>query len=244
MGEHTMNQPHKIPGLVNWTGYLALTLLLALPLSVFAVRAGAWQPGLLLYAIACFGSLLLAILFIVLVLLPRFAPWRKAIAKRALLTVPGTALLLSLAGGGGSPRIHDITTDTNNPPTFTMAAQQRGTGSNPLEIDQTVIALQQQAYPDLQTIVSTLPIDEAYNLALQVATDMGWEIYHQDSSDAVIEAVDTTRIMAFKDDVVIRLRSNAQGTLVDLRSVSRVGEGDIGANAKRIRAFREAFQQQ
>jgi uncharacterized protein (DUF1499 family) len=59
----------------------------------------------------------------------------------------------------------------------------------------------------------------------------------------VIEAVDTTNIMAFKDDVVIRVRSNATGTLLDLRSVSRVGEGDIGANAKRIRAFRAAFQQ-
>ncbi len=152
-------------------------------------------------------------------------------------------LLLSLASGGGSPRIHDITTDTRDPPTFTMAAQQRGAGSNPLEIDQTVIAQQQQAYPDLQTMVSALPLDEAYSLALQVATDLGWEIYHQDRNAGVIEAVDTTRIMAFKDDVVIRLRSNAQGTLVDLRSVSRVGEGDIGANAKRIRAFREAFQQ-
>jgi uncharacterized protein (DUF1499 family) len=148
-----------------------------------------------------------------------------------------------LVSGGGSARIHDITTDTKDPPTFTMAAQQRGTGSNPLEIDQTVIAQQQQAYPDLAPITSTLPIEEAYDLALQVATNMGWEIYHQDRSAGVIEAVETTRIMAFKDDIVIRLRSNTQGTLVDLRSVSRVGEGDIGANAKRIRAFREAFQQ-
>ncbi len=85
------------------------------------------------------------------------------------------------------------------------------TGSNSLEIDQTVIAQQQQAYPDLQTIVSPLPLDEAYSLALQVATDLGWEIYHQDRNAGVIEAVDTTRIMAFKDDVVIRLRSNPQG---------------------------------
>ena len=238
-----MQQQNRTPGLVSWTGYIALTLLLALPLSVLAVRSGAWQQGLLLYAIACFGSILLVIMSIVLLLLPRFAPWRKAIAGRALLALPGTALLLSLASGGASARIHDITTDTRDPPTFTLAAQQRGTGSNSLEIDQAVIAQQQQAYPDLQPIVSTLPIDEAYSLALQVATDMGWEIYHQDRNAGVIEAVDTTRIMAFKDDVVIRLRSIPQGTLVDLRSVSRVGEGDIGANAKRIRAFREAFQQ-
>ncbi len=238
-----MQQQNRTPAPVSWTGYIAATLLLALPLSVLAVRSGAWQQGLLLYAIACVGSILLVIVSIVLLLLPRFAPWRKAIAGRALLALPGTALLLSLASGGASPRIHDITTDTRDPPTFTMAAQQRGTGSNPLEIDQAVIAQQQQAYPDLQPIHSTLPIDEAYNLALQVATDMGWEIYHQDRHAGVIEAVETTRIMSFKDDVVIRLRSIPQGTVVDLRSVSRVGEGDIGANAKRIRAFRETFEQ-
>ena len=238
-----MNQQSKPPGLVNWTGYIALTLMLAIPLSVLAVRSGAWQQGLLLYAIACIGSIVMLLLSTVLLLLPRFAPWRKTIAGRALLALPGTALLLSLASGGGSVRIHDITTDTQDPPTFTLAAQQRGTGSNPLEIDQTVIAQQQQAYPDLQTLLSPLPLAEAYSLALQVATDLGWEIYHQDRNAGVIEAVDTTRVMAFKDDIVIRLRSNAQGTVVDLRSVSRVGEGDIGANAKRIRAFREVFQQ-
>ena len=101
---------------------------------------------------------------------------------------------------------------------------------------------QQEAYPDLQTLSSPLPLDEAFDRALQVATNLGWEIYHQDRNAGVIEAVDTTRIMAFKDDIVIRVRSNAQGTLLDLRSVSRVGEGDIGANAKRIRAFQQAFQ--
>ena len=232
------------PGLVKWAGYSAITFLLALPLSVLAVRAGAWQPGLLLYAIACLGSLLLLLLCIVMLLWPRFAAWRNAITRRALLALPGTALLLSLATGGGSPRIHDITTDTREPPTFTMAQQQRGTDSNSLEIDQTVIAQQLKAYPDLQPIVSALPIAEAYNLALQVATDMGWTIYHQDLEAGAIEAVETTRIMGFKDDIVIRLRSNPDGgTLLDLRSVSRVGEGDIGANAKRIRAFRETFQQ-
>ena len=60
----------------------------------------------------------------------------------------------------------------------------------------------------------------------------------------MIEAVETTRIMGFKDDIVIRVRGNANGALLDLRSVSRVGEGDIGANAKRIRAFYQAFEVQ
>lgn len=239
-----MNQQNTIPGLVKWAGYIAPTLLLALPLSVLFVRFGVWQPGLLLYAITCLVSLLLLLLSLVLLLLPRFAPWRGALVRSVLFALPGTVLLLSLVAGGETARIHDITTDTTDPPTFTMAAQQRGTGSNPLEIDQAVITLQQQAYPDLQTLVSPLSLDAAFSRALQVATDQGWEIYHQDRDTGVIEAVATTRVMAFKDDIVIRLRSADQGTLVDLRSVSRVGEGDMGANAKRIRAFREAFQQQ
>ncbi len=85
------------------------------------------------------------------------------------------------------------------------------------------------------------PIDEAFAQALDVAAAMGWEVYHQDINAGVIEAVDTTAIMGFKDDIVIRLRSNADGTLVDLRSVSRVGVSDLGANASRIEAFQREF---
>lgn len=239
-----MNEQAKLPGLVNWTGYLALTLLLVLPLSVLTVRSGAWQQGLLLYAIACFGSALLIILSLVLVFLPRFARWRKQIALRALWALPGTVLVLSLLLGADVPPIHDITTDTQDPPTFTQAEQQRGAGSNSLQIDKAVIDQQREAYPDIQTLVIDESFEDAFDRATQVANELGWDIYHQDRNAGVIEAVDTTAIMAFKDDIAIRLRTNAQGTVVDLRSVSRVGESDLGANAKRIRAFVAAFQQQ
>jgi uncharacterized protein (DUF1499 family) len=239
-----MNEQGKPPGLINWTGYLALTLLLVLPLSVLTVRSGAWQQGLMLYAIACFGSALLVILSLALLLLPRFAGWRKGIALRALPVLPGTLLLLSVLSAGDAPRIHDITTDTADPATFSVAVQQRGAGSNSLDIDQDVILQQREAYPNLQTLSSAQSYDDAYNRAVQVTTELGWEIYHEDRNAGVIEAVDTTAVMAFKDDIVIRVRTSAQGSLVDLRSVSRVGEGDLGANAKRIRAFYEAFQQQ
>ena len=239
-----MNEQSIRPAVVNWLGYFAMTLLLILPLSVLMVRNGDWQQGLLLYAIACLGSTLLIILAIVLLLRTRFNLWRKDILQRALFALPGAALLLALTSGGSYPTIHDITTDTADPPRFTSAASQRGADSNSLEIDEEVIQQQQEAYPNLQTLVTPLPIEDAYRLALEVATDMGWDIYRQDSNAMVIEAVDTTGIMGFKDDVVVRVRSSARGTLVDLRSVSRVGEGDLGANAARINAFVNAFQQQ
>lgn len=231
------------PGaLINWTGYIAVTLLLLLPVSVLTVRSGAWQQGLLLYALSCLGCVLILGLCGVLLLLPRYANTRGAILGRMLVALPGAVLLISLlAGRGDYPPIHDVTTDIKDPPVFTMAMAQRPEGANSLEIDPQAISAQQEAYPDVQTIRTSLDIEAAFDRALAVAGDLGWDIYHQDRNAGVIEAVETTEIMAFKDDIVIRLRSNAQGTKVDLRSVSRVGIGDIGANAKRIRAFQQAF---
>lgn len=232
------------PALLNWLGYLAAALLLALPAAVLTVRAGAWQQGLLIYAIACAGAALVLLLAVLLMLLPRFAPWRKALGGRALIALPGALLLLSLLGAGQYPRIHDISTDLQDPPVFTAAEQQRGPDSNSLETDPATIALQAQAYPDLQTLRTTMDYDELFEQAVRAATDMGWDIYLQDRNAGVIEAVDTTAVMGFKDDIVVRMRTNQEGALVDVRSVSRVGVGDLGANAKRIDAFLASLQQQ
>ena len=239
-----MSSSNKTPALINWLGYLAIALLLLLPVSVLTVRSGAWQQGLLLYALSCLGCLLIIILGALLVLLPRFAGARGAILGRMLIALPGALLLLSLlAGRGDYPAIHDVSTDTADPPIFVTAAEQRGDSANTLDIDPQAIAAQQQAYADLQTLLTDMSIDQAFDRALAVAARLDWDIYHQDRNAGVIEAVDTTAVMAFQDDVVIRVRTNAQGTLLDLRSVSRVGIGDIGANAKRIRAFLQAFEQ-
>jgi hypothetical protein len=244
MNETEFKQPTKMPAIVKWTGYLALTLLAALPIAVLTVRAGAWQQGLLLYAISCLGSLILLALFGLLWLLPRYSDWRPAVSKRALFTLPGAALLvITMLGSGDYPAIHDISTDLADPPVFSAAEQQRGPDSNSLQTDPATSALQAEAYPDLATIVTARPFDEVFDSAVQVATDMGWDIYFQDRNAGIIEAVATTALMNFKDDVTIRLRTNAEGTLIDLRSVSRVGVSDLGANAERIRAFQQALLQ-
>ena len=97
------------------------------------------------------------------------------------------------------------------------------------------------AYPELSGLESSLAPSAAFDRALVVVRELEWEIYHEDRGAGIIEAVDTTSFMAFKDDVVIRIRPLPGGSLLDLRSVSRVGKGDIGANAKRINAFIAAF---
>lgn len=236
-----MTDTTNTPKLINWIGYLIITLLVMLPIAVLTVRSGAWQQGLMLYAISCLGAALLLILAVVLMILPKFAPWRSAIGKRALFALPGTVLLLSLLGGGDYPPIHDITTDTSDPPVFTAAPEQRGDGSNSLEIKADFIDAQKAAYADLNTLVTDVAVEDAFAQARATAEALGWEIYYEDLNAGIIEAVDTTAVMGFKDDVVIRLRTNAQGTLIDLRSVSRVGLSDLGANAARIRRFLETF---
>ena len=240
-----MTATHTKPGLINWIGYLAITLLVTIPIAILTVRSGAWQQGLLLYALSCLGSVLILLLAVVVRLLPKFKAWRADTGKRALFAIPGTLLLLSLVGGGGDyPAIHDITTDTLDPPAFTEAPKFRGESSNSLKLDAETLEAQRAAYPDLETLVTTDSIEDVFNRATASANELGWEIYHQDLNAGVIEAVDTTAVMGFKDDIVIRLRTNADGTLLDLRSVSRVGVSDLGANAARIHNFMDTYQQQ
>lgn len=237
----TQTGQHR-PALVNWLGYLALTFLLALPLAVLTVRAGAWQQGLLVYAVSCLAAVILLLLAVVLLLLPRFADWRKAIAGRAALTLPGTLLFFAILGGGNAPPIHDISTNLQDPLVFTAAPAQRGPGANSLDTDPEAIRQQRETYTDLQSLQSTQSYDEVFDAAVQATTTLGWDIYLQDRNAGIIEAVATTGIMGFKDDVIVRVRTNAQGTVVDMRSVSRVGRSDMGANAKRIRAYQQALR--
>jgi uncharacterized protein (DUF1499 family) len=238
-----METQRRTPALINWIGYLALTLLLLLPLAVLTVRSGAWQQGLGLYALACLGSTAVLALLVLLSMLPRYSEWRPQLLRRGLLALPGTLLLaLLLSGRGDHPPIHDISTDVADPPQFTDAAvSRRGPGSNSLDYNPDNAEQQAAAYPDVQTLRTSISIEQSFELAQQVAAQLGWEVYHSDLAAGLIEAEATTPVMNFSDDVVIRLRTNADGTLIDLRSVSRVGVSDLGANAARIEAFIDAF---
>lgn len=241
----TAQKTAKGSNLLNWLGYIAVTLALALPIAVLTVRAGAWQQGLLLYSLSCAGAAIVLIIFVLMLLLPRYQHLRSDIRKRALWTLPGTLLLgLVLTSGGDYPLIHDITTDTLDPPISSAAEQRGGATRNTQAAAPETIAAQRQSYPDLQTMQTDLSIEEVFSKAKHTAVALGWNIYYENLNDGVIEATDTTAIMAFTDDVIIRLRTNADGTLVDLRSTSRIGKGDMGTNAQRIRKFQQAFSTQ
>lgn len=138
----------------------------------------------------------------------------------------------------GVPPIHDITTDTKNPPVFEAVLPLRKDALNPPEYGGPEIAAQQQkAYPDIRPLLLSLPPDKVWQACRNTAVKMGWVLDAADEAKGRIEATDTTFWFGFKDDIVVRITPQAQGCLVDVRSVSRVGKGDVGTNAERIRRY-------
>ena len=220
----------------------ALLLLSAGP----GTRFGLWEfgTGFLLMRWAFFGGVAAVLLAIVLLVVPTT---RRAAAPMLAAAVLIGALTAWVPWNGlqtvrSLPFIHDITTDTEDPPVFVAVLPLRADAANPPEYPGEEVAQQQrEAYPEVQPILTQLSAAEAFDRAENVARELGWEIVTTVPQDGRIEATDTTFWFGFKDDIVIRVRPTAEGSRVDIRSKSRVGRSDVGANAARIRDFMAGF---
>lgn len=154
------------------------------------------------------------------------------------------------------PFIHDVTTDTQDPPVFgevVMAERAKVEGVNTADYvgkmapvfkdekptgEKLVSALQTKAFPEIRPLVLSQTKDVVYGEALATAKSMGWEIKEDDLAAGRIDATDTTFWYGFDDDITIRLRDGkGGGTIVDVRSLSRIGGSDMGKNADRIGEF-------
>lgn len=201
-----------------------------------------FRTGFRLLRWAAYGAIGLGVLSLVAVVLTRPSARRKGLPLALLglfvaLAIVGTALNWR-ARGGDVPPIHDITTDLEDPPAFVAIAPLRADAPNPVEYAGPETAAQQrEAYPDIQPLYLDEAPAAAYERALAAARAMGWEIVDSDPGEGRIEATATTFWFGFRDDVVVRLTADDGGTRVDVRSKSRVGRGDVGTNARRIRAY-------
>jgi len=141
-----------------------------------------------------------------------------------------------------APPIHDISTDTENPPPFVDVLPLRAGAPNPAAYGGPEVAFQQRhVYPDLKPRLFAQPPGALFPVALEAARGMGWEVVAAVPAEGRIEATATTLWFGFKDDVVVRIMAHEEGSRLDVRSVSRVGRGDLGANARRIRAYLDAL---
>ncbi|HYD58368.1 MAG TPA: DUF1499 domain-containing protein [Burkholderiales bacterium] len=218
---------------------LAAVLLLA---SGPGTRFGAWHwtTGLSLLRWAVYAGAAAALVCIVALAVPRWRA-RPAILVIALAVAMGAAAvpLRFQQLARAVPPIHDISTDTQDPPRFVAVVPLRAGAPNPPGYAGGEVAAQQRkAYPDVQTLALAVPVADAFALAQRAASALEWEIVATDPAAGRIEATATTPWFGFKDDVVVRiLPAGTSGSRVDVRSKSRVGRGDAGANAARIRAF-------
>jgi uncharacterized protein (DUF1499 family) len=222
---------------------------LLLPVGALGSRIGLWgfQVGFLFLG----GAALLSVLAVVVGLVGFFLARRPTGAPNrvplAIGTAVGGAILVLLgaqfATARSVPPIHNISTDVSDPPSFDVVVALRGSNSNPLDYDAAELAPKQQAaYPAVKPLQRSTPPDVTFAAALEALSKLGLEIVNADREAGRIEAVATSFWFGFKDDVVVRIRPAPGGSRVDVRSVSRVGQSDLGANAARISAILDALR--
>lgn len=225
---------------------LAVAALVLLLVSGPGYRLELWEfrTGFSLMRWAAFAGLAAAAIGLVALLVPklrRATRW-PSVAALMLGVLVAYVPWSGLQTARSVPPIHDISTDTVNPPAFVALLPQRLEAPNGAEYAGESIAEQQRAaYPDLQPRLLDSTPAAAFERALAAAEAMGWEIAAAESDEGRIEATDTTLWFGFKDDVVIRIQPAGQGSVLDVRSMSRLGGSDVGANANRIRRFLERF---
>jgi uncharacterized protein (DUF1499 family) len=200
---------------------LAAALLGAL---VAAVSGPAVRTGLASFTVGILMLPAAGLLGFAAALLGLLALWRGGRVGRALTAlVVGLAIAAIPAGAyvqaRSVPRINDISTDP----------QEQSEESR-------------RAYPDIQPLRVKVAPNIAFERAKGAIEESGWQLVREDASAGRLEAVATTFWFGFKDDVIVRVAADGGGSRVDVRSKSRVGKGDLGTNAQRIRTYLRRLQ--
>lgn len=219
-------------------GVLALLLLLLSGPLYQAEILGLMNAFLAMRIALIVGAVAIVLALIQIIFMRKTISW-PATGVAVLCAAVAIFMPLSMMNKAKSvPPIHDITTDLVNPPKFVAILALREDAPNPAEYQGEEIASQQRkAYPELQTQKYQKTAEQVFDAALAAVKDMGLEVVNSDQSLGLIEAYDTTTWFGFIDDVVIRIQSDGQMTMLDARSKSRVGKSDIGKNAERLNAL-------
>ena len=159
-----------------------------------------------------------------------------------LAAVPAAIFVASFATGMDAPPINDITTNLDDPPAFVHAPTIPENSGRDFAYSEDFKEVVRTAYPDLQPLRLAKPPAEVYAAALDRVRGNGWAVTRDDASQLTLEGVATSKLFKFRDDFVVRVRADGDGSVVDMRSKSRDGIGDRGANAARIREYFAALK--
>jgi hypothetical protein len=169
----------------------------------------------------------------------RFGPEdrRRSVTAASTGVALVAVLLLAALGGAGKPRINDISTDLVDPPAFVAAGSTVGPAPRDMSYPPAFAPVVEQFYPEVRPIELSAPPEQAYARAVASARELGWRITREDPAAGSFEATETSTVFRFVDDVAVRVRPEGDGARIDVRSKSRDGQGDLGANAERIQRF-------
>lgn len=252
--------------------YLSLALIAWFAVAAFGPKFGLidWKVGLMTmtftWGIGLIGvTALVAAIALVWTLLkaPR-SGWFKALIALAIPAIFFAALGATKTTGESVPAIHDVTTNTANPPMYSAEklTLRQSLGANPITDFQTPLGeveayqndrfaeiasktkgdLVAEGYPDLKTVTLRVSADEAAMMVADAMKTIGFSDIQAQGD--IVEGVDETFLYGFKDDVVARVTAVEGGSEVDVRSTSRVGLSDLGENAKRIKKLLSALENQ
>lgn len=151
----------------------------------------------------------------------------------AVLAMPGYVLAEMVHW----PRLADISTDPDDPPALGVLLAQNRQLPGVFEKSEQVAA-----YPDILARHYPVSTGRVFTEAMALVQGRGWTEIVATSPDienayANITAVAKTLLLSLPVDVSIRILAEDGGSLVDMRSASRIGAHDLGDNARRIRAF-------
>ena len=176
---------------------------------------------------------------------PRLLRWAGMIAAIVYAGWIGTYIVT----GWSSPAIHDVSTDLADPPGFREIALRSDNwddipgandpemaGMNPQQRWQMV---HRKAYGDIRSVRINEPVPSIIAKAERLAEARGWDVHTALPEEGRFEATETSSLFRFKDDIVLRVKptETGEGSIVDMRSVSRVGVSDLGVNAERVQSF-------
>ena len=241
--------PEPMSVLSRWTSRIALFSLLLVVTAAFLHRLFGMPTPVALTLVQT--ALLGAAVSLVLGVLATVGIWRtgRAGAARVLLGIVLSLGLISVPVAvflvaRGQPSINDVTTDLSNPPEFVELAKVRVGGANPAVYPTERFSKSQAAtFPDLAPLYIDRSLNETYELVREAARRMDFKFVREKppgegaGEPGYIEAFDRTLVLGFYDDISIRVSGDEASSRVDLRSASRYGEIDFGANADRLRAF-------
>ena len=204
--------------------------------------------GFQIFLLGFFVSAVGLIIGIIAILVTWLSKSRRIALSRAVFgTVLSGIVFLPVANviahRRGVPPINDITTDVNNPPEFVHAQEELANQGLDMKYDAAKYAAIQQAapaYKDLTPLKSDMPPDDMFKKVQIIAGGIpSWQITYNDSKTRTLEGVATSQLFRFKDDFVILVEAapNGAGSIVEMRSKSRDGKGDLGVNYNRIKSF-------